>query len=102
MTVLMDNIEFLRNIYNDLSVLAKKSVRDRMSKEETYDSFYNIMRKYGIKQGKKSKDGNGISCNTAEWCMCIVCFEHLYLNYVKWDFTFELSLSNAPEDLKCY
>lgn len=54
--------------------IAKEIITMKLTNRDTfktiYNRFYKIMRKYGIKQGTESKNGNSVLRNNYEWTMC--------------------------------
>lgn len=87
---------------NDLipsDIYKKKTVKVK----ELKNGFYEIMRKYGIKQGTPSFDAKGKkigrNCNTPEWVMCETLFWTLLQDRIELDSIFSFDL---PEDLMEY
>lgn len=68
---------------------------------ENMNMFYDLMRKYGIRHGTPSFDGDGNKigtiCSTPEWNMLYNAFK----SNVEFFFTFEHHL-HLPSDLHCY
>lgn len=82
-----------------LSDIAKDIINLKLEEDnvkQAYTKFYRIMRKYGIKQGTKTKGGDILQCNP-EWVMC----EKLFQDRI--DSTYQLlSIFSCPKDLSAY
>jgi len=87
-----DKIEILSKVAKAIIDLSLEND----NKKQAYTKFYKVMRKYGIKQGVKTK-GGGIQCNTPEWVMC----EVLFKSRVEATYMLE-SLFSTPKDLMSY
>lgn len=83
-------------IYRDIIGIEVK-ITD--SFETLLNKFYEVMRKWGIKQGTWSEEGNGNrTMINAEWNMCWQVFRaHKILEYDIW-----LILHEPPDDLLAY
>jgi hypothetical protein len=86
-------IEFMNEISSD--IIAIKPDNDK-SISDLWNEFYDVMRKYGIKQGTKS--GNGILTNNFEWTMCV----NLFVASITNSITLNQMMEDTPEDLRCY
>lgn len=88
------DIKNLGNIYKDILNIEVK-VTD--SFKSLLDKFYDVMRKWGIKQGIWNEFG-GRSINNPEWSMCWEVFKsHKILAFDLW-----LSMNQPPKDLLAY
>ena len=87
-------IEFMHNVAEE--IIAIQTNRDK-SIDDLWQEFYTIMRKYGIKQGIKNPEGNGILTSNYEWTMCVSLFIDQITNHIHFDNIFD----EVPEDL-CY
>lgn len=84
----------LQKIYEDILAI-KISEKDNF--KSCMNKFYDVMRKWGIKQGEWTENGSRL-INNAEWNMCFQIFKnHKILQFDIW-----LSLSTPPKDLLAY
>jgi hypothetical protein len=63
--------------------------------QQCLNNFYKIMRKYGIKHGKK--ENNGIRMTNFEWTMC----QSLFYDRIHSFFIFNKLIYGVPKDLSC-
>lgn len=91
-----EHIEFMNKVAKD--IIDIKIPNNDISILNLNREFYSIMRKYGIKQGTRSQDGNGIICSNPEWTICHVLYENMIQSKIQ-IFNF---LRNIPKDLQCY
>ena len=89
-------IKFMSKVAKDIIGI---KFRPNMTIKQTETLFYKIMRKYGIKEGTKDKDGVGIICDNFEWTMCKTLFLYQFKFYIDLD---RISLFAVPKDLECY
>lgn len=88
------NLIIMRNVAKDIiniSLDSNKTISDYTNE------FYNIMRKYGIKQGTKNPFGPGIIHDNYEWTMA----RSLFLDQLSLAIKLELLTNDIPEDLEC-
>lgn len=90
------NIEFMSQVAKDI-IDATQSVKGKNQKQ-LRKVFYEIMRKYGIKQGTWTKGKTGRLVNNPEWVMC----EELFWGQVSSMNHFDILLDTPPEDLQAY
>jgi len=84
----------LNEIYRDILGIEVKSTD---SFKSLTNKFYEVMRKWGIKQGTWSEDGSICICN-AEWNMCFQIFkQHKIISFDVWE-----CLKTPPKDLLAY
>jgi hypothetical protein len=86
-------IEFMSNVAKEIIDIKPDSEK---TMSDLWNEFYDIMRKYGIKQGTKTPQG-GCLCNNSEWTMCVTLFLQCVTGSIQLDEWF-----NVPEDLECY
>jgi hypothetical protein len=81
----------IRDIAKDIiniEINLSKSIYDALN------DFYDVMRKYNIKQG--TQVGNGVLGNNYEWTICITLFYDQFMQKMQ----LERLFCNIPEDLK--
>jgi len=84
---------------NILHNVAKDIIEIRFKESDTLGNvnykFYEIMRKYNIKQGARTD--SGICTNNYEWTICLDLFISQIISYLNWDGTVGI-----PKDLEAY
>ncbi len=85
-------IKFMSDVAKDIIKINYKFTH----KEALMNSFYNIMRKHGIKQGTLNK-GGGRTCANYEWTMCWLLFLQCLRDEINLD-----GLFSVPKDLENY
>lgn len=68
---------------------------NKKSQKQLKIMFFDIMRKYNIKQGEKN--GNGRTCDNFEWTMCSTLFCERISSEIEISFMF----NGIPKDLQC-
>jgi len=84
---------FMREIAEEVLM---KDVLSKDMKTQITERFFDVARKYGIKQGTKTEIGR--SCNTFEWTM----LKTLFLKKIEGELEFYGFLGGAPKDLLVY
>lgn len=87
-----DSLKILNEIASEITKLKFDKTK---SLKESFNDFYDVMRKYGIKRCEPSE--NGQVGNTPEWVLC----ETLFKTRIELELVF-MSLMDCPEDLDCY
>jgi len=82
------------NIRKVAEDLIKMKLTDKMTLKQCMNKFYSVMRKYGIKQGIKTK--NGRLTNSYEWTLCKELFISQLGSYVNW----KDIICEVPKDLR--
>lgn len=99
----MNNKNKEQNTIIDIRKLAEDIIKIKFKKTDTLkdclDEFYEIMRKYGIKEGMPSYNEEGKKVgrlvNNYEWTIC----KEMFINRVIEFFNWETLFSDAPKDL---
>ena len=71
-------------------------IQDSDTFQDVMERFYDICRKYGIKESEQEENGL-IGCKTTEWTILWTFLEKQVMNY----FVFEHVCGCVPEDLRC-
>ena len=88
----------------DINKIAKDIISIKLDKSDTLEicmnKFFDVMRKYGIKEGTIRFDKNGKStgriCDNPEWCICKSLFFRSFENFLELQILFG---NCVPEDL---
>ncbi len=93
-----ENIDFMSRLSRDILYSLEIKVIETKTLLEIKEIFYDLMRKYGIKQGTLNLEKGGITCNNPEWTMARDLFERSLM--------MQMSIGDimnpVPEDLKHY
>ena len=89
----MEHIQFMNDVARDIIFM---KITDKDNIKTMYKKFFNIMKKYNIKQGVK--EGNGTTICNPIWTMCECLFTDRYKAYV----SFYTICSTAPKEIKSY
>lgn len=74
--------------------LVTLEVKDTDTIKQLWNKFYNLMRRYGIKEGEKIK-GGGRQCDAFEWTLCCDYFWARVSQGTQWKRLF----NGTPKDL---
>ncbi len=93
--------EINKKFIGQLSSLAEDIIKIKFKETDTARDmerkFFKVLRKHGIKKGRKS--GNGIIMNNFEWTVCRELFLDRVRSFFEWR---EFDSDNTPKDLMHY
>ena len=92
----MNNIEFMNSVAKDI---INMEITSSITYKEAKKEFYEIMKKYGIKEGTRDPNGHGITVANFEWTMCKTLFDSMFNSRMMMESFFD---NDMPEELKAY